>query len=104
MLCNVRSTAILVFAALLITTLSMFVFHDTTSVITASQLQTYVTRVSSVDGDSIMVAKEAFDFDVPSVAQILRSTPHAILQGHEAYDDAEDMQPSRTQDAQSVLE
>ncbi|GAB7337798.1 hypothetical protein MBLNU457_4208t2 [Dothideomycetes sp. NU457] len=104
MLCNVRSTVMIIFAALLITTLSMFVLHDTTAAITTSNLQSYVTRVSSVNDDLDTVAKEAFDFDVPSVAQILRSTPHAIVQGQETYDDAEDVRPGGTQDAQSVLQ
>lgn len=104
MLCNVRSTAVVVFAALLITTLSMFVFHGSTPVIDSSHLQSYVTRVSSVNDEWKVAAKEAFDFDVPSVAQILRSTPHAIIQGQETYDDAEDAQVGRQRDAQSILQ
>jgi len=82
----------------------MFVFHGSTTITTSSHLRTYITKTSSINDDLDIAAKEAFDFDVPSVAQILRSTPHAIVQGQESYDDAEDVQPSRTQDAQSVLE
>jgi len=103
MLCNLRSTTIVVFAVLLITAFTFFVYSSPT-ITTTSYLQTYsyVSKAGTVDLNES--TKDLFEFDVPSVAQILRTTPHSIELGQASFDDSEDTPAIVTQDAQSVLD
>jgi len=101
--CNLRGTTIVVLVALLIAASTVFVYSSPT-ITTVSYLHTYsyVDKADSVDPDDAI--KDTFEFGVPSVAQILRTTPHSIELGQASFDDIEDVSTSMSQDSQSVLD